>query len=52
LKKLLLAILIITVGSFHSIANTVLVNSLNSLTNAYTNAFPGDSVIIANGTYN
>lgn len=52
MKKLLLAILIITVGSFYSVANTIVVNSLNSLTNAYTNAFPGDSVIIANGTYN
>jgi poly(beta-D-mannuronate) lyase len=33
-------------------AASTLVNSLAALTSAYTNARPGDTVIVANGTYN
>jgi len=52
LKKNLFTTLIIIVSFLNSNANTTIVNSLVGLTNAYTNTYPGDSVIVANGTYN
>ena len=52
MKKNLLITLIITISFLDSRANSIIVNTLSGLTSAYANAYPGDTVIIANGTYN
>lgn len=52
LKKGLLLILINIIVIHNSKGSTTLVNTLPALTNAYTNANPGDTIVVANGTYN
>lgn len=52
MKKKLLGLLIFTISFLTSIANSTIVNTLSGLTNAFAIAYPGDSIIVANGTYN
>jgi len=50
--KLFLAVLFVVVTNNNLFAAKTTVNTLATLTNVYSNARPGDTVVVANGTYN
>jgi poly(beta-D-mannuronate) lyase len=50
--KLFLAVLFVVVTNNNLFAAKTTVNTLATLTTVYSNARPGDTVVVANGTYN
>ncbi len=50
--KLFLAVLFVVVTNNNLFAAKTTVNTLATLTNVYSNARPGDTIVVANGTYN